>query len=121
MSIVEPAGGSPSSWATKVRPVSCHVNRIGSPKERGALALRSGLFSQVVPAGDEQSFQVTFAMAAEKPPNKREVPPFGMLLMEPSTLWLWLTASLVQLLPTEGSPTLSPTPCADMQLKNRAD
>src|SRR6266446_4777689 len=114
MSIVEPAGVSPSSCATNVRPVSSSVNRIGSPNPRGVFALRSGLFSHSAPAGDEQSSQVTFPMAGEQPRKKSEVPPFGMLLMEPLTLWLWLTASLVQLLPTEGSPTLSATPCGDM-------
>jgi len=38
-------------------------------------------------------------MAGEKPPKYSDVPPFGMSLTEPLTLWLWLIVSLVQLLP----------------------
>src|SRR5207249_10870689 len=103
-----------SCSATHIRPVASSVNRIGSPKSRGVCALRSGLFSQSAPAGEEQSSHVTFAIAAEKPPKYREVPPFGILLVEPLTLVLWLIASLVQLLPIEGSPELSATPGGDI-------
>ncbi|TMQ52153.1 MAG: hypothetical protein E6K73_03710 [Candidatus Eisenbacteria bacterium] len=62
MSVVLPAGVSPSSCVTNVRPVTWSVNRIGSPKTRGVLAVRSGFCSQVAFAGDWQSSKVTLTM-----------------------------------------------------------
>ena len=62
MSVVLPAGVSPSSCDTNVRPVWWSVNRIGSPKTRGVAGRTTGFCSQVASAGDWQSLKVTLTM-----------------------------------------------------------
>ena len=61
-SVVLPAGVSPSSCDTNVRPVVWSVNRIGSPKALGVDGRTTGFCSQVASAGDWQSLNVALTM-----------------------------------------------------------
>src|SRR5437773_72786 len=62
LAVVLPAGVSPSSCDTNVRPVVWSVNRIGSPKALGVDGRTTGFCSQVASAGDWQSLNVTLTM-----------------------------------------------------------